>query len=190
MTGPQSPSLNPRIFVGAAVVVVAVVIGAIAFSGQGIIDDTSDRGLLASPENPPMPILPLVTTLEKLEVAEIDDRAAYIDIKFKVSNPNQRSVILQLVKYQVYEDDLRIHAGQIGDRFEGFVEGSNFYTVLSGSHTILSETIVIRNTGNVPGLWETLSGDDIDWRVTGEGFFNLSSMTAGAEQNFTFELKP
>ncbi len=186
----QSQLLNPRIFVGAAVVIVAVIIGAIAFSGQSIIDDTSDRGLLASPENPPPSILPLVTTLERLEVAQIDDDAAYIDIGFKVSNPNQRSVILQFVKYQVYEGDLRIHAGQIGDRFQGFVEGSNFYTVLSGSHTVLSETIAIPNTGSSPELWEALSGGDADWRVTGEGYFNLSSMTAGAEQNFTFELEP
>lgn len=179
--------MNPRIFVMAAVAAIAVVIAAVAFSGQGIINDASDRGLFTSPENPPLSVLPLVASLEKLEVTSIDGDAAYIDVSFKVSNPNQRSVILQLVKYQVYEGDLRIHAGQIGDRFEGFVEGSNFYTVLSGSHTVLSETIVLRNTGNAPELWNTLSEGTPDWRVTGEGYFNLSSMTAGAEQSFTFE---
>jgi len=182
--------LNPRIFVGAAVAAMAVIIAAVAFSGPGIIDGTSDRGLIASPDNPPPPILPLVTALERLEVTGIDDEAAYIDISFQISNPNQRSVILQLVKYQVFVGDLRIEAGQIGDRFEGFVEGSNFYTVLAGSHTTLSETIVIRNTGNAPGLWEALAGGEPDWRVTGEGFFNLSSMTAGAEQSFAFEFDP
>ncbi len=171
----------------AAVAIVAVIIGVIAFSGQNIINDSSDRGLFATPDNPPPSILPLTTTLEKLEVTSIDDNVAYIDVSFKISNPNQRSVILQFIKYQIYEDDLRIHAGQIGDRFEGFVEGSNFYTVLAGSHTTLSETIVLKNTGGAPDFWENLSVGEPDWRVTGEGFFNLSSMTAGAEQNFTFE---
>ena len=182
--------MNPKIFVGVAIVIVAIIIGAVAFSGQSIINDTSDGGIIASPNNPPPSILPLTVDLEKLEITEIDENAAYIDVKFKISNPNQRSVILQLVKYQVFEGDLRIHAGQIGDRFEGFVEGSNFYTVLAGSHTMLSDTIVIQNTGNTPELWETLNNNTPDWRVSGEGFFNLSSMTAGMENNFTFEFEP
>lgn len=188
--------MNPKILVcAAAVAAVAVTIGAIAFSGQGIINDTSrGGGFIASPQNPPLEILPLEVDLEKLEVVEIDGRAAIIDISFKVSNPNQRAVILQLIKYRVFEGDLRIHAGQIGDRFEGFVEGSNFYTVLSGYHTTLSDRIILKNTGNTPELWEALSGGTEgtapDWRVAGEGYFNLSSMTAGGENSFTFNLRP
>lgn len=182
--------MNPKIFVAVAVGAVAAMIGAIAFSGQSIIDDTSESGVLISPENPPPSISPLTADLEALEISAIDDRTATIEIKFKISNPNQRSVILQLVKYQVFEDGLRIHAGQIGDRFEGFVEGSNFYTVLAGSHTILSDRIIIQNTGNTPELWQALSDNDPDWRVVGEGYFNLSSMTAGQENDFAFEFDP
>ncbi len=181
--------MNPKIFVGAAIAATVVVIAAIAFSGQSIIDDTSDRGLLTSPQNPPSPVLSLDVQLEKLQTVEINDEYAVIDVKFKISNPNQRSVILQFVTYQVFEGDLRIHAGQIGDRFEGFVEGSNFYTVLSGSHTSLSDTITLRNTGDTPELWSILYADSGDWRVTGEAFFNLSSMTAGGENSVKFELE-
>ena len=183
--------MNPRIFVGAAVAAVAAAVGFVAF-GQGIISDAPGGGLIAPPGGPPPAILPLEVDLEELEVAEVGERAAYVDIGFTVSNPNQRSVILQLVKYQVFgEDGARIHAGQIGDRFEGFVEGSNFYTVLAGSSTTLSETIVLQNTGGAPGLWEDLAAGDLGgWRITGEGFFNLSSMTAGGENGFKFELRP
>ena len=179
--------LNRKIFVGVAAGIIVVIIGAIAFSGQSFISDTSDRGILSSPENPPLDVLSLDIDLEKLEITEIDERSAVIDIKFKVSNPNQRSVILQFIKYSVFEDELRIHAGQIGDRFEGFIGTSNFFTVLSGSHTILSDTIVLQNTGNTPELWESLSNGTADWRVTGSAFFNLSSITAGRENSVVFE---
>lgn len=181
--------MNPKIFVGVAVGVTVLIIGAIAFSGQNIIDDTSDRGILSSPENPPSSVVPLGVDLLELEIIEIDEQFAIISVKFKVSNPNQRSVILQFVKYQVFEGDLRIHAGQIGDRFEGFVEGSNFYTVMSGSHTLLSDTITLQNTGNTPELWNTLSSGTPDWQVTGEAFYNLSSMTAGGENSVEFEFE-
>ncbi len=186
--------MNPRIFAGAAVAAVAVVIAVVAFSGQDIINDTTRGGFIASPQNPPLEIIPLAVDLEDLRVVEIDERAAIIDIKLKVSNPNQRAVILQLVKYHLFEGDLRIHAGQIGDRFEGFVEGSNFYTVLAGSHTVLSDRITLRNTGDTPRLWDILAGDGPpgtpDWLISGEGYFNLSSMTAGGENSFTFQLRP
>ena len=186
--------MNPRIFVGVAVAIVAATVAIIAFSGQSIIDDTAGDGasIIVPSQNPPpsASILPLTVDLEMLEITEVDQRSATIDLKLRISNPNQRSVILQLVKYQVFEDNLRIHAGQIGDRFEGFVEGSNFYTVLAGSHTTLSDRIVLRNTGNAPELWEALSGNTPDWRITGEGFFNLSSITAGGENSFTFEFDP
>ena len=51
----------------------------------------------------------------------------------------------------------------------------------------------IMNTGNTPELWEALtdwknSGTELNWRVSGEVFFNLSSITAGQEniQEFDF----
>ena len=179
--------MNPKIFVGVAVTIIIVIIGAIAFSGQNIISDTSGKGIFSSPQNPPSVILSLDIELDKLEIVEIDEKFAVIDVKFKVSNPNQRSVILQFLKYSLFEGDLRVHAGQIGDRFEGFVEGSNFYTVLSSSHTVLSDTIILQNTGNTPELWATLSSGDPDWRVAGEAFYNLSSMTAGGENSVEFE---
>lgn len=185
--------MNPKMFVGIAVGIVVVIVGIVAFSGQSIINDTSsNKGILSSPQNPVLDIAPLDVELNELEVIEIDENFATISIKFKVSNPNQRSVILQFLKYQLFTNDIKIHGGQIGDRFEGFVEGSNFYTVLSQSHTVLADKITLKNTGNTPELWDALSAppytDKLRWQVTGDAFFNLSSMTAGGENSVTFDL--
>lgn len=175
--------MNPRILVGGAVGAVAVVVAAVALTAAGPVADDS---LSYSGSVPG--VLPLEVSLESLEVSVGDGRAPG-EISVRVSNPNQRSVILQYLKYSIFEDDRRAHAGQIGSQFEGFVEGSNFYTVLSGSHTVLSDEFVLLESEQDPRFWEALESGTPSWSVTGEAFYNLSSMTAGGENSVSFALE-
>ena len=55
----------------------------------------------------------------------------------------------------------------------------------------IGEKITITNTGNTPELWEALtnwknSGTELNWRISGEAFSNLSSITAGQENILEF----
>lgn len=175
--------VNPKVLVGGAVAAVAVVVAAVALTATGPVaeDSLSYSGSVPG-------VLPLDITLESLE-ATVEGQRAPVYMSLRVSNPNERSVILQYVKYSLFEDDQRVHAGQIGSQFEGFVEGSNFFTVLAGSHTILPDEFVLRETGRNPGLWEALRAGNPSWSVTGEAFYNLSSMTAGGENSVSFALE-
>ncbi len=67
------------------------------------------------------------------------------------------------------------------------VEGSNYYTILADTSIVLKDKIELKNSGNVPELWSALERGDPKWRITGEAFFNLSSMTAGQENEVVFE---
>ena len=179
--------MNPKIFVGAAVAAFVAILGIVAFSGQSIIDDVSEGGFLKSPDEVPTEILPLEVELTEISIIEVNERAATIKIEFTVTNPNFKSILLQLLKYQLFESGERIHAGEIGDRPDGFVIGSNYFTVLSDQPTILSDKITIKNTGNTPELWNMLEKNSASWSVSGEAFYNLSSMTTGGENIITFE---
>ncbi len=179
--------MNPKIFVGAAVGVFVIIIGVIGFSGQSIINDVSEGGILKSPDEASVEILPLQIELNDISIVEVNERATTIRVEFEVTNPNFKSIILQLVKYQLFESEQRIHAGEIGERPDGFVMGSNFFTVLSDRPTILSDTITIKNSGNTPELWNTFENNSPSWRITGEAFYNLSSMTTGGENIIPFE---
>lgn len=178
--------MNPKIFVGIVIVGFAIILGVVAFSGQSIINDVSEGGLLQSPEAP-SEILPLEVELENISILEVSDRAATIKVEFAVSNPNYKSIILQFLKYELYENNKRIHIGIIGERPDGFVSSSNYFTILTERPTILSDTISIKNTGNTPKLWNALINNSPNWGISGEGYFNLSSMTSGAENIITFE---
>jgi len=179
--------LNPKIFVGAAVTAIVIILAIVATSGSSIINDISaGPGFMSSPQTN-QEVLPLEIELEDLSVLSISDKDATLEIKFKVSNPNYKSIILQMIRYDLYESDLRVAIKTIGDRDAGMLASSNYYTILNDRPTILSDKIIIENSGNIPEFWDALNNNSPQWRITGEAFYNLSSMTAGGENEIKFE---
>ena len=181
--------MNPKIFVGIAVVVLVMILGGILLVGPTIVipsqeDSSQIEGV---PE-----VKPLYIELENISVEKISERTAEIDISFKLSNPNPRAVIVQMMDYQLFEtnysDSEQISGGGIGSRPEGMVEfGSNYYTLLGENSIILRDTITLRGSENTPELWTILKNNDPSWRVSGDVFYNLSSMTSGQENVLHFE---
>ena len=183
-------SLNPKIIVGGVVAAFVIIIGVIGgIAGPSFIDDTTE-GNIVSPSEAPRTALPLEFELQDLSILEVNEKAATIQVEFKVTNPNFKSVILQVITYNLYENGVRIAVGQIGDRPIAMLESSNYYTILNERPTILRDTITIKNSGNTPELWEALTNNTPQWKITGEAFSNLSSITAGGENELTFEFFP
>ncbi|MCV0393410.1 MAG: hypothetical protein K5790_09020 [Nitrosopumilus sp.] len=183
--------MNPKIFVGAAVAGLAVILGSILLIGPSMVVVESNQNTSSEIENIPQ-ILPLEITLDDISVTKISERSATIEIAFKISNPNPRSVIVQTMDYQLFEtsysDSEQISGGQIGSRPEGMVEfGSNYYTLLGENSIVLRDKITLVNSGNTPELWSSLEDNTASWRVSGDVFYNLSSMTSGQENELHFE---
>ena len=173
---------------------VAIIIGILATGPAMVADNVPGmQGGGGDGSSSPAQILPLQASLEDIAVEKITDRAATIEISFSVYNPNQRSVIVQTLDYRLFEtshtggDVIPVSGGQIGTRPEGMVEfGSNYYTLLAGGTITLRDTVSLSNQGS-PGLWEALQDGTASWRVTGDVFYNLSSMTSGQENELSFE---
>jgi len=178
--------LDRKIVFGGVIAAFAIIFGIVAFSGSSIIDDTSG-GNIVSPSEVPRQTLPIKLELEDISILEVNDKAATIKVAFKVTNPNFKSVILQVITYELYENDVRITLSQIGERPVGMLESSNYFTILSDRPTILKDTITIKNSGNSPDLWDALVNNTPQWKIKGVAYFNLSSITAGGENEITFE---
>ncbi|MFB5648082.1 MAG: hypothetical protein ACE5RM_01195 [Candidatus Nitrosomaritimum aestuariumsis] len=178
--------LNPKIFVIAAVVVLIGIIGVIYVSTS-----TSDTLADGSTQEVQSQVEPINIELDSVEILQVSERAAVIEIKFKLDNPNSRSVIAQQLKYSLYassgSEEYKISAGEIGKRPEGMVDGSNYYTFLSNNSIILKDKITLKSPGNSPELMSILESSNPSWRVEGDVFFNLSSMTSGQENEIHFE---
>ena len=179
--------MNSRIFVGIATGIIGIALALVVFAGPTLFSDVSEGGIFAPIDESQTEILPLKIELDKISILEVNERAATVEIKFKVTNSNFRSVILKMIKYELFENEIRVATGQIGERPEGMVAGSEYFTILTGSPTIVSDKITIRNSGNTPELWSALTNDNPNWRISGEAYSNLSSMTSGGESEIRFD---
>ena len=181
--------MNPKIFVGIAVAALAIILGGILFAGPTIVIPSQEN--IPAPQNA-LEAKPLEIKLDDLSVESISERTAIIKIAFEVSNPNPRSVIVQTMDYRLFETNYseseQISGGEIGSRPTGMVEfGSNYYTLLGERSIILRDTITLKGSENTPQLWNILKDDTQSWRVSGDVFYNLSSMTSGQENVLSFE---
>ena len=178
--------LNPKIFVVVAIGVLVGILGVI-FITTSNIDNSEDDSTQAIQNQ----VESITVELEEVLILENLDRAAIIEIQFKLNNPNSRSVIAQQLKYSLYgssgSEEYKISSGGIGKRPEGMVDGSNYFTLLSNNSIILKDKITIEFPGNSPELMSILESSNPSWRVEGDVFFNLSSMTSGQENEVHFE---
>ena len=175
--------MNPRIIVGATAGVLGVILVVFTLTGTSVVSDMG--GGFFSPST--QEVLPLTMDLFDFSVLEVTEKQATLEIKFKVSNPNFKSVMLQHIKYSVYHNDARIAVGGLGTIPEGFLASPNYFIILNERPSLIGEKFTIMNTGNTPELWEALTKNELNWRVSGEAFFNLSSITAGQENILKFD---
>ena len=182
--------MNRKIFLIVTIVVLMSVLGGIIWVGPIMV--VAPQGEIPIENQNITQVEPLQIELEELSVTEISSRIATIKIAFRISNPNPASVIVQTLDYQLFEtgysESEQISGGEIGSRPTGMVEfGSNSYVLLGENAIVLKDTIYIKNSGNTPELWTDLEDNTATWRVTGDVFYNLSSLTSGQENELHFE---
>ncbi len=183
--------MNSKIFVLVAIIALAAALGVILLSGSSFVSHTSED-ITKEISQVPQQIQPISVELADISIIEVTKRDARIEITFKLSNPNPSSVIVQVMDYQLFEtgysNEKQISGGQIGSRPEGMVEfGSDYYVLLGENSILLKDKIVLKNTGNTPELWSALENNTAKWRVSGDIFYNQSSMTSGQENELHFE---
>ena len=178
--------LNSKIFVIVAIAALLGVLGVILMTTS--ISDTPNEGSTQDIQNL---VESVNVELEDVSILQVSDRAAIIEIKFKIDNSNSRSVIATLLSYSLYasydSEEYKMATGTIGSRPKGMVDGSDYYIILSNNSILLKDKLVIDYPGNSPELMSILESSNPSWRVEGDVFFNLSSMTSGQENEIHFE---
>ena len=148
-------------------------------------------------ENPQVPgglkaasteIKPVVVTINKTSVSSFTNKESIIDTKFNVLNPNNVTVILEAITYDLYENGVLVGHGQIGERLEGALQSSNYYTLVERYTNQLDGKVILENTGNNPELWSALQKNNTKWRIVGQAFYNTNTVLSGqpGSVNFNF----
>jgi hypothetical protein len=174
--------LDKKLLVGVAVgVLVAIIVVVALLPSSGFLKNYVQ-------ENPQSPgalkaasieIKPVVVSINRTSVLSSSDKEAVIVTKFDVLNPNDVTVILEAITYDLYENGVLVGHGQIGERLEGALESSNYYTLVEHYTNQLDGKVTIQNTGNNPQLWSALQKSDTKWNIVGQAYYNTNTVLSG-----------
>ena len=181
--------MDKKLLVGVTIgVLVAIIVVVALLPSSGFLKNYVQ-------ENPQAPgalkaasiqIQPVVVTINKTSVLSVTDKEAVIVTKFDVLNPNDVTVILEAITYDLYENNVLVGHGQIGEKLEGALESSNYYTLVGHYTNQLDGKVTIENTGNNPELWSALQKSDTKWNVAGQAFYNTNTILSGQPGSVNF----
>jgi len=132
-------------------------------------------------------IKPLDVQLSDISVLSVSEKETTLEFEFDVSNPNNKPILLEMISFDIFENDIKVGYGEIGERLSGQYASSNYYTVLSDSSLTVHDKVTIKNTGNNPEFWLTLQQGTPEWRIIGEAFYSTTSAFSGLANSTTFD---
>ncbi len=182
--------MERKILVYAAVGVIAALIAVIAIlPSSGII-----RNLIPQGPNVPTSLTAISTQLKPIIVqyngtstVSVSDKAATLQTNFYLTNPNNTTVILEFITYDVYDNGMVIGHGQLGERYEGSFQSSNYYPLIEGTSTNLSNRVDIQNTGNFPDAWSALQHGTAKLTISGTAYYATKNAFSGQDSSVDFD---
>ena len=132
--------------------------------------------------------IPPELSIKDIRAEIIDDNTGNFSIIFNVFNPNNGTVILESISYNVYSNSTRIVSGDIGNRPEGFVDSQDSIFPLIGNGTLILKDKKIIETSNNLNLSQISRNNELsEFLVNGSYFFKQtgSFQSTGGEQTFS-----
>ena len=183
-------SLEKKIFVYAAVGVIIAILGVVAIlPSSGIL-----KSMFTPNANTPTALTSVLTEVKPVDVQyngssviSIGDRDATIETKLNLTNPNDNTLIIEMVGYDIFANDVRIGHGQFGQRYEGTWESSDYLPLTQHNSETITVDAKITNDGNNPQVWSALKNNNIKLRFTGTAYYSTHSAFSG--QSFTTDFE-
>jgi len=180
--------LEKKIVVYAAVVAIVILIAVIAvLPNSGIIKNLVPQGpnVPTSLTAISTPIKPINIQYNGTSIVSISDNDAILQTNFYITNPNNTTVILESINYDVYANGILIGHGSLGERYEGSWQSSNYFPLVEGTSSNINSKSTIQNTGNYPEIWTALQNGTAKLTVLGTAYYATKNAFSG--QDFTLD---
>ena len=179
-------SLEKKIFVFAAIMVIVAIIGVIAIlPSSGIL-----KNMFSPNANTPSALTSVMTEVKPIDIqyngstmTSIGNTNAVLETKFNLTNPNDNTLIVEMVSYDIYANGIVIGHGQYGERYEGTWESSSYLPLTQHNSEIISVDTQLTNDGNNPQVWSALQNNAVKFRFNGTAYYSTHSAFSG--QTFT-----
>lgn len=131
-------------------------------------------------------IKPISIMYNGTSILSASERNATIQTNFYIINPNNTTLILEFIKYDVYANGMVIGHGQIGQRYEGSWQSSDYYPLVEGTSVTLNDKTLIKNTGNYPDTWSALEKGTANISITGTAHYATKTAFSGKDYTTDF----
>lgn len=131
----------------------------------------------------------VILSLTSVDIKQIDEESATIEVVFDVFNPNKNTLVLETIEYDLMANGIRLTQSTIGERLQGVVTGTGqTYYVVSKVPLTLKDTIQLRKSELFAPVWISLQDNDVDWRIKGKYIITDPVRLGGQEKDFDFTL--
>lgn len=181
--------METKILVYAAVGALVAIIAVIAvLPNSGII-----KNLVPQNQNIPSALTAISTDIKPIDIkydgssiSSITDRDATIETKFDLTNPNNTTVIIEMVSYDVYANGAKIGHGQYGERYEGSWQSSTYLPLVQHNSETITSNVQLHNDGNNPQIWSELQNGTAKITVMGTTYYSTNTAFSGGSYNVDF----
>lgn len=143
----------------------------------------------AQMQQEPQEVQPVAFSVNSIQVMEIDEQNATVEVAFDLVNPNSFTLVLEEIQYDLLADDVVLKKSSIGERLEGMVAGTGqTYYLVSEVPLTLKDTVQIKNKELFAGIWGGLANDDVNWRLKGSYIITDPVRAGGEEKDFDLTL--
>ena len=105
--------------------------------------------------------------IENVTAERDQDNEVNIQIQFRAFNPNESTVILEAITYNVFANNTRIVSGDIGEKLEGFVASQeSVFPIISNG------TITLKDSHHLPQ--GELAAKNLEEMLTGQARYTIN----------------
>ncbi|MDE1875939.1 MAG: hypothetical protein KGH86_03805 [Thaumarchaeota archaeon] len=182
--------MEKKIFVFVAVIVIVAIIGVIAIlPSSGIL-----KNMFTPNVNTPSALTSVMTEVKPIDIqyngstiTSIGNTNAVLETKFNLTNPNDNTLIVEMVAYDIYANGVVIGHGQYGERYEGTWESSSYLPLTQHNSEIISVDTQLVNDGNNPQIWSALQNNAVKFRFNGTAYYSTHSAFSGQTYTKDFD---
>jgi hypothetical protein len=139
-------------------------------------------------------VIPPVLGVKDISVKKsTDGDKADVQVTFTVKNPNNTTVILETIHYDVNVDGVRMTIGDVGQSAQGFLDSqSNLFPIVSGSTLTVRDTQTVDRNSAIAPAWDKMVAGNAQYTVTGTYGYRLTAadlQTTAADKDFSLTFR-
>ena len=184
--------MEKKILVYVAIGVIVAILGVVAvLPSSGLLKNMMPHNI-----NTPSALTSVLTEVKPLDmqyngssVLSVTNRDSTIETKFYLTNPNDNTLIIEMLSYDVYVNGVLIGHGQYGQKYEGTSDSSTYLPLPQHNSETITNKAQLINDGNNPQVWSALQNGTGQIRITGTTYYSTHSPFAGQSYSKDFDFK-